>query len=193
MPTRCTIAGSRTIPEDIARQRSTPFCVGTDDGTVFRGGVGKPTTEVFLPDGREGRTSATGLKTDDVGRLIVGGGATGKAFVHDIRTRALLHVYGAGRGDAHLNDVALARDGSVHLSDSARPVLWHITAAEPASGGPVHQPPEVGVGLVSTTTPRAGSRSCGFPGGSPTPRSCAPSTARAWTFPRRRPSTARTC
>ncbi|MFJ9244787.1 SMP-30/gluconolactonase/LRE family protein [Streptomyces sp. NPDC101776] len=148
LPTSYTIPGSNTYPEGIARQQGAPFFyVGsTSDGTVYRGDVHQSATTVFLPGGQDGRTSVAGMKTDPAGRLIVAGGATGKVFVYDTRTRALLHVFDTGRTDVFLNDVALAPDGDAYISDSTHPALWHITAAELKSKH-VQQPLRVGVDL----------------------------------------------
>lgn len=151
LPASYSIPGSRTYPEGIARQQGTPyFYVGsTSDGTVYRGDVRQSATKVFLPGGKDGRTSVAGMKTDRAGRLIVAGGATGKVFVHDTRTRALLHVFDTGRADVFLNDVALAPNGDAYISDSVHPVLWHITAAELTSKH-VQQPLHVGADLAKS-------------------------------------------
>ncbi|MFC9685531.1 SMP-30/gluconolactonase/LRE family protein [Streptomyces sp. NPDC056948] len=148
LPASYTIPGDKTYPEGIARQHGTPyFYVGsTSDGTIYRGDVHQPATKVFLPGGKDGRTSVAGMKTDRAGRLIVAGGATGKVFVYDTRTRALLHVFDTGRTDVFLNDVALAPNGDAYISDSVHPALWHITAAELKSKR-VPLPLRVGVDL----------------------------------------------
>lgn len=149
LPTSYTIPGDKTYPEGIARQQGTPyFYVGsTSDGTVYRGDIHQGATTVFLPGGEDGRVSVAGMKTDRAGRLIVAGGATGKVFVYDTRTRALLHVFATGRTDGFLNDVALAPDGDAYISDSTHPALWHITAAELKSRQ-VQQPLRVAVDLA---------------------------------------------
>jgi hypothetical protein len=148
LPASYTIPGDKTYPEGIARQHGTPyFYVGsTSDGTIYRGDVHRSATEVFLPGGKDGRTSVAGMKTDRAGRLIVAGGAGGKVFVYDTRSRALLHVFDTGRSDVFLNDIALAPDGDAYISDSIHPALWHITAAE-LNSGTVDQPLRVGVDL----------------------------------------------
>ncbi|MFF4490496.1 SMP-30/gluconolactonase/LRE family protein [Streptomyces sp. NPDC001544] len=149
LPTSYTISGDKTYPEGIARQQGTPyFYVGsTNDGTIYRGDVHHSATKVFLPGGKDGRVSVAGMKTDRAGRLIVAGGATGKVFVYDTRTRALLHVFDTGRTDTFLNDVALAPNGNAYVSDSLHPALWHITTAELKSRT-VEQPLRVGVDLT---------------------------------------------
>ncbi|QNP68089.1 superoxide dismutase [Streptomyces roseirectus] len=151
LPAGYPLPGDRTYPEGIARQHGTPwFYVGsTTDGTIYRGDVHHPATSVFLPGGTDGRVSVAGMKTDRAGRLIVAGGATGKVFVYDTRTRALLHVFDTGRTDVFLNDVALAPNGDAYVSDSTHPALWHISAAE-LDAGTVRQPLRVGVDLTGS-------------------------------------------
>jgi hypothetical protein len=151
LPASYSIPGNKTYPEGIARQQGTPFFyVGsTSDGTIYRGDVHQSATKMFLPGGKDGRTSAAGMKTDRAGRLIIAGGATGKVFVYDTRTRALLHVFNTGRTDTFLNDVALAPNGDAYISDSIHPTLWHITAAELKSKQ-VQQPLRVGVDLTNS-------------------------------------------
>ncbi|MFJ8140835.1 SMP-30/gluconolactonase/LRE family protein [Streptomyces sp. NPDC096013] len=151
LPASYTIPGDRTYPEGIARQQGTPFFyVGsTSDGTIYRGDIHQSATEAFLPGGADGRTSVAGMKTDRAGRLIVAGGATGKVFVYDTHTRALLHVFDTGRTDTFLNDVALVPDGDAYISDSIHPALWHITAAE-LNSKQVQQPLRVGTDLTNS-------------------------------------------
>ncbi|MFG2810008.1 SMP-30/gluconolactonase/LRE family protein [Streptomyces massasporeus] len=151
LPTSYTIPGDKTYPEGIARQSGTPFFyVGsTSDGTIYRGDVHQSATQVFLPGGQDRRVSVAGMKTDRAGRLIIAGGGTGKVFVYDTRTRALLHVFDTGRTDTFLNDVALAPNGDAYISDSMHPALWHITAAE-LKNEKVQQPLQVGVDLTNS-------------------------------------------
>ncbi|MFF7522069.1 MULTISPECIES: SMP-30/gluconolactonase/LRE family protein [Streptomyces] len=148
LPASYSIPGDKTYPEGIARQEGTPFFyVGsTSDGTIYRGDVHQSATQVFLPGGQDGRVSVAGMKTDRAGRLIVAGGATGKVFVYDTRSRALLHVFDTGRTDTFLNDVALAPNGDAYISDSIHPALWHLTAAELKSNQ-VQQPLHMGTDL----------------------------------------------
>ncbi|MFI9830930.1 SMP-30/gluconolactonase/LRE family protein [Streptomyces sp. NPDC051913] len=151
LPTSYTIPGDKTYPEGIARQQGTPyFYVGsTSDGTLYRGDIHHSATQVFLPGGKDGRTSVGGMKADRADRLIVAGGATGKVFVYDTRTRALLHIFDTGRTDVFLNDVAIAPNGDVYISDSLHPALWHITATE-LNSRTIDQPLHVGVDLTDS-------------------------------------------
>lgn len=126
------LPGDRVFPEGIAYQQLTGdfFVSSTTDGTIFRGNVRNPQAEVFLPGNTDGRTSATGLKVDRQGRLFVSGGATGKIFVYDTKTKALLAALdvrstGAVQG-TFVNDVALTRSGDAYFTDSVNPYLYRV-------------------------------------------------------------------
>ncbi|MGW6441440.1 SMP-30/gluconolactonase/LRE family protein [Lentzea sp. NPDC055074] len=164
---RYVVPGDRAYPEGIVREPGTPYFYvgGTTDGTIWRGRVDQPQLEVFLPGGRHGRTTAVGMKITR-GVLVIAGGATGKVFAHDLRTGELVHVFDSGARDGLVNDVAIAPNGDAYVSDSIRPVLYRITAAQLAArqveqplrpvvhftGTPVEYEPEGinGNGLVVT-------------------------------------------
>jgi Cu-Zn family superoxide dismutase len=86
-------------------------------------------------------TQAVGLKADR-GRLVVAGGVTGKVFTFNARTGRPLVTFdlsnglpvGTGPGDFEgaklfVNDVAVAPNGDLYVTDSIRPVLFRIPAA----------------------------------------------------------------
>lgn len=148
--TRYVVPGDRAYPEGIVREPGTPhfYVGGTTDGTIWRGHVDRPALEPFLPAGQHGRTTAVGMKITR-GALVIAGGATGKVFVHSTRTGALLHVFDSGARDGLVNDVAIAPNGDAYVSDSLRPVLYRITAAELASPG-VEQPLRTFVDLTDS-------------------------------------------
>ena len=108
----------------------------TSDGTVYRGTVGSD-AQVFLPGGRDGRTSAIGIKAT-ADRLYVAGGSTGYVFVYERTTGRLLARYtntATTASPTFLNDVALAPDGTAYVTDSRREFLYAIPAAVPTDGG----------------------------------------------------------
>ncbi|MFD5825959.1 SMP-30/gluconolactonase/LRE family protein [Lentzea sp. NPDC060358] len=131
---RYVVPGDKAHPEGIVREPGTPYFYvsGTTDGTIWRGHVDQPRLQVFLPGGADGRTTAVGMKITR-GRLVVAGGATGKVFVYSTRTGDLLHVFDSGARDGLVNDVAIAPNGDAYVTDSFRPVLYRITAAQLAS------------------------------------------------------------
>jgi sugar lactone lactonase YvrE len=120
-------------PEGVAADpRSGAFFVGaTGDGTIYRGALGNPGVEEFIP-GAAGK-SAVGLKVAH-GRLYVAGGATGAITVYDLASRRQLAAFATGAG-GFLNDLAITPSGDVFVTDSFRPTLWHVTAAQVRAGG----------------------------------------------------------
>jgi sugar lactone lactonase YvrE len=120
-------------PEGIAYdQRSDAYFVGaTGDGTIYRGTLHSPTATVFIP-GAQGKV-AVGMKVAD-GKLYVAGGPTGTISVYDIATKQLVASFETGAG-GFLNDLVVTNNGDVFVTDSFRPTLWHVTAAQAAAGG----------------------------------------------------------
>jgi Cu-Zn family superoxide dismutase len=120
-------------PEGVATDpRSGEFFVGaTGDGTIYRGTPGNPSVEQFIP-GAAGK-SAVGLKVAH-GRLYVAGGATGNVLVYDLASRRQVAAFATGAG-GFLNDMAVTSSGDVFVTDSFRPTLWHVTAAQVRAGG----------------------------------------------------------
>ena len=110
---------------------SDSFFVGaTGDGTIYRGTLDHSTLEVFVP-GSKG-ASAVGMKAAH-GRLYVAGGVTGTLTVLDTRSGATLAKFDTGP-DGFVNDLVVTEHGDVFLTDSFRPVLWHVTAEEVEDG-----------------------------------------------------------
>jgi hypothetical protein len=120
-------------PEGVAADRiSGVFFVGaTGDGTIYRGTLGNPNVEEFIA-GATGK-SAIGIKIAR-GRLYVAGGGTGAVVVYDLASRRQVATFATGAG-GFLNDLAITSNGDVFITDSARPTLWHITAAQVRAGG----------------------------------------------------------
>jgi Cu-Zn family superoxide dismutase len=120
-------------PEGVAADRhgGTFFVGATGDGTIYRGTLGNPSVEEFIP-GAAGK-SAIGLKIAH-GRLYVAGGATGNVLVYDLGSRRQVAAFATGAG-GFLNDMAVTSNGDVFVTDSFRPTLWHVTAAQVRAGG----------------------------------------------------------
>jgi sugar lactone lactonase YvrE len=132
-------------PEGVAAQgRSGTFFVGaTGDGTIYRGTVDNPTVTEFIAGGTG--KSAVGMKVAG-GRLYVAGGATGAIVVYDLGTRQQVASFDTGSG-GFLNDLVVTHHGDVFVTDSFRPIIWHVTAAQvnAGSGTPAQIPvgPEI--------------------------------------------------
>src|SRR4051795_13694162 len=119
-------------PEGVAfDKRSKAFFVGiTADGAIYRGTLGSDTVSPYIT-GAAGK-SAVGLKVKR-GKLYVAGGQTGSITVYDIATKAQVARFETGSG-GFLNDLQVTRNGDVYVTDSFRPKLWHVTAAQVAAG-----------------------------------------------------------
>jgi hypothetical protein len=75
------------------------------------------------------------MKVHRQGRLYVAGGGTGLVFVYDTATGQLIRSFTTGFGGAQfLNDVAIAPNGDAFVTDSFRPVLYRVPAADVVPG-----------------------------------------------------------
>jgi sugar lactone lactonase YvrE len=119
-------------PEGVAfDQQSKAFFVSiTGDGAIYRGTLGSDAVSPFIP-GATGR-SAIGLKVQR-GKLYVAGGATGTITVYDLATRQVVAQFQTGSG-GFLNDLVVTGRGDVYVTDSFRPVLWHVSADQVQAG-----------------------------------------------------------
>jgi Cu-Zn family superoxide dismutase len=128
-PSRYILPGDMVFPEGIAYQQGTDFFYvsSNTDGTIFRGELDDEVAGVFLPGGSDGRTTATGLKVDDRGRLFIAGAGTGKIFVYNTRTRALLGQFDNNEATTFLNDIAITNNGTAYVTDSLDPTLYRVT------------------------------------------------------------------
>jgi sugar lactone lactonase YvrE len=112
-------------PEGIAVGNGNTFYVGSiPTGAIYRGDLRTGNGAVFV-QGATGR-SATGLKAVR-GRLYVSGASTGKAFVYDARTGALLKEFqlATGSGATFINDVTVTTSGA-YFTDSRRAVIYRV-------------------------------------------------------------------
>jgi Cu-Zn family superoxide dismutase len=142
-------------PEGVAfDKRSGSFFVSaTGDGAIYRGKLGDTATPVgvFIP-GAAGN-SATGLKVAR-GKLYAAGASTGTIKVYDVTSGALLATFDTKGGDSSptfINDLVVTRRGDVYATDSFRPAIYHLSAAEIAAGTPAPKP--IDPADVITTTP----------------------------------------
>jgi len=126
------LQGAAVFPEGIAFDEKTGFFYvsSTSDGSILRGHVKDTTATTFVaPTGVP--FSSIGLKVEN-GRIYVAGGFTGTVRVYDQATGALRSTFTSGAG-GFLNDLAVAKNGDVFVTDSTRPILWRIPAG--STGG----------------------------------------------------------
>lgn len=124
-------------PEGVATDpRTGDVYVGsTVDGTVYRANLrdGRRELTPFLAPRADGREAVTGMKVDPQGRLVIAGRSTGRIFVYDTGSGALLKALSTPPAPQTLiNDIAFA-DGAALITDSLRGVIWRLEL--PAAGG----------------------------------------------------------
>jgi sugar lactone lactonase YvrE len=139
-----TLDGNHGNPEGVAfdKRSGNLFVSSAGDGSIWRGTLGQTSTPVpvFIPGGAS--NSATGMKVFK-GRLYVSGAMTGTIKVYDVKTGTLLATFdttGGSSAPTFINDLVVTRDGDVFATDSFRPALYHLTAAEIAAGTPAPKP-----------------------------------------------------
>jgi hypothetical protein len=115
--------------EGIAVGRGHTFYAGnTLTGAVYAGDLRTGDGSVLVP-GATGR-SAFGVFADNRDRLFVAGGTTGKAFVYDASTGALIKEYTlAPTAPRFINDVTVTNDGAYFTNTAGDPVLFKIPIA----------------------------------------------------------------
>lgn len=111
-------------PEGIAIGNGPTFYVGSiGTGAIYRGDLRTGEGAILNP-GATGR-AAIGVVFDH-GKLFVAGGPTGKGFVYDARTGALLATHQlTTETDTFVNDVVVAR-GAAYFTDSRQPALYRV-------------------------------------------------------------------
>jgi sugar lactone lactonase YvrE len=110
-------------PEGISI-RGQAFYVGSiPTGAVRRGSLRTGQSSPLVPSA-SGR-AAIGLQVDHRNRLFVSGGGTGRAFVYNARTGALLAEYQLASAPTFINDVVVTRE-AVWFTDSSKPILHKL-------------------------------------------------------------------
>jgi sugar lactone lactonase YvrE len=123
-------------PEGIAVGKGDTFYVGSiPTGAVYAGSLRTGTGNVLVP-GATGH-AATGLEYNH-GRLWVSGAATGKAFVYNAQTGALLNELqlATSAGPTFINDVVVT-GRAAYFTDSNRPVIYKVSKSSTGSPGAV--------------------------------------------------------
>lgn len=118
-------------------------------GEVYRGPLDQPKAELFLPPEAD-RHSAFGVEVDTKRDLmLVAGGQIGVLFVYDLSEKRLHGRFDTGPG-GFLNEVTVAPNGDVYVTDSGRPILYRIKASDieagSGSGEAIPLGPEVAYG-----------------------------------------------
>ena len=130
-PDSYILPGPAVFPEGVAFDQQTGFYYvsSTTDGTIFRGTLDETQAEIFLAGGTDGRTTAVGLEVSD-GLLYVSGGGTGKMFVYDTATGALVDQFATTHTPTFINDVAVTKSGDAFFTNSLSPYLYRVFEGE---------------------------------------------------------------
>jgi hypothetical protein len=119
-------------PEGIAISGKTFYVGSIPTGAVYRGDL-RTGRGAVLVQGASGR-SAIGMKVRR-GLIFVAGGQTGKAFVYNARTGALVATHTLTTEATFVNDVAIAGNAA-WFTDSLNPVLYRVQLAAGGRPGP---------------------------------------------------------
>jgi hypothetical protein len=119
-------------PEGVAfdRQSKAFFVSITAGGAIYRGTLGSDVVSPFIQGASGG--AAIGIEVQR-GKLYVAGGPTGSITVYDLASRQVVAQFQTGTG-GFLNDLVVTGRGDVFVTDSFRPVLWHVTAEQVDAG-----------------------------------------------------------
>ena len=116
------------LPEGIATGAGTTFYAGsrqtgTTAGGIYRGDLATGEGSIFVTGGGP----YTGMKVDDFGRLWVAGAGTGRGYVFDATTGALLATFQfvTDTNPTFINDVVVTNDAAF-FTDSNRQVLYRV-------------------------------------------------------------------
>jgi hypothetical protein len=121
-------------PEGIGIGKGNTFYVGSiPTGAVYAGDLRSGLGKILVP-GASGH-AATGLEYDH-GHIWVSGASTGKAFVYDAKSGALIREYqlATGPGATFINDVVVT-NRAAYFTDSNRGVIYEVAVSKNGSPG----------------------------------------------------------
>jgi sugar lactone lactonase YvrE len=123
-------------PEGIEVGKGTTFYVGSvANGAIYQGNLRTGAGAILIP-GETGK-AATGIELDNRNRLWVAGAGSGKAYVYDAKTRALIRTYTFATSDTFINDVVVTRSAAI-FTDSRKAVLYHVPIGPGGALGASH-------------------------------------------------------
>ena len=128
-PGDVTINGSRVFPESITSDAAGNLYNASISGTIYRTLAGARTAEPWIvPSAQNGLTSLFGLMADEAKGLLwacnnpnMFAGESGRSslLAFDLRSGQLSGRYDFPEGPAACNDIAVAADGAVWVSETA--------------------------------------------------------------------------
>ncbi|GHG08331.1 hypothetical protein GCM10017783_21120 [Deinococcus piscis] len=123
------LPGWQTFPEGVTYDagRNLLLTGSAQTGDIYAVNAASGETSLYSRGGALGRRAALDLKVDSQGRLWIAGGAEGTVSVLD-RYGVTLKVLETPKSPAaFINDLALAPDGHVYVTDSRRPVIYRVS------------------------------------------------------------------
>ncbi len=127
------------FPEGIAVGEDRLYISSAATGAIATADPDASRARPFIPAGQDGMISSIGLNVRS-DRLYAAGGASGSVFVFSTDTGRLVRRFDTGAG-GFVNDLAFDRSGNVYVTDSFRPVVWRISAADVRPGAPAPAQP----------------------------------------------------
>lgn len=123
------LPGPSDYPEGVAynARKGVLYTGSAAGGTIYAVNASSGAVSLFSPGGAKGRTSALGLKVDALGRVWVAGGATGTVNILSPDGAPVATLETPKSPNAYINDLILAPDGNVYVTDSSRPVIFRVT------------------------------------------------------------------
>ena len=149
------IPGEEVFAEGVTVHGDRYYVTSFGTGNIYRGDLDEPEADVFIPD--DGWGPASGIKvTRD--RLVVARGYGGNVSLYDRKSGTFVarwsHWIGKpDPGVTNVNDIAIAPNGDAYITDSERPVLYRIPAAELRHPGAVLQDLPVFIDWTGTLFP----------------------------------------
>nr|WP_162865702.1 superoxide dismutase family protein [Deinococcus wulumuqiensis] len=146
-------------PEGVAydAKKGVIYTGSAQNGTIYAVNAQSGAVTKFQEGGAYGRQVALGLKVDPQGRLWIAGGAQGTVSIltPDGMTLKVLETPKSPR--PYVNDLVMAPDGNVYVTDSSRPVIFRVdralnlTAWLDLGGTPIKYGPGVNLNGIAAT------------------------------------------
>ena len=127
--------GSKFEGIGIDRAQRTFYVSETTGGEIHRGHVRSGRTEVWLPEGADGRATARGIAVDRRGRVYIAGGPNStQSGGPDLWVYSpggnLLAALRVGVANPFLNDIAIGPDGAAYVTNSNAPLVFRVARTD---------------------------------------------------------------
>ncbi|RJF68999.1 superoxide dismutase [Deinococcus cavernae] len=122
------LPGPQDFPEGVAvdARRGLIYTGSAANGTIYVLNASSGAVSKFQEGGAKGRATALGMKVDAQGRLWVAGGAQGTVSVLSPDGMTLKVLETPPSPHKYVNDLVVAPDANVYVTDSYRPVLYRV-------------------------------------------------------------------